>query len=109
MKAQDSVKNFYPTLRMYTNFAVRTIRKVCAEIGPREAGTQAELDAQNYMAKAVGEKFDEDLEMEKRAFGYSAKFKRDVPQKLSIDIVSVDGSGKKKIVITFVDKVVELD
>ena len=61
------------------------------------------------MAKAVGEKFDEDLEMEKRAFGYSAKFKRDVPQKLSIDIVSVDGSRKKKIVITFIDKVVELD
>ena len=59
MKAQDSVKNFYPTLRMYTNFAVRTIRKVCAEIGPREAGTQAELDGQNYMAKAVGDAADE--------------------------------------------------
>ena len=59
MKAQDSVKNFYPTLRMYTNFAVRTIRKVCAEIGPREAGTQAELDGQNYMAAQVGDAADE--------------------------------------------------
>ncbi len=46
-------------MRMYTNFAVRTIRKVCAEIGPREAGTQAELDGQNYMAKAVGDAADE--------------------------------------------------
>ncbi|MBQ6022648.1 MAG: M20/M25/M40 family metallo-hydrolase [Clostridia bacterium] len=59
MKAQDSVKNFYPTMRMYTNFAVRTIRKVCAEVGPREAGTQAELDGQNFMAKAVGDAADE--------------------------------------------------
>lgn len=59
MKAQDSVKNFYPTLRMYTNFAVRTIRKVCAEIGPREAGTEAELKGQNYMAAQVGDAADE--------------------------------------------------
>ena len=59
MKVQNSVKNFEPTLRMYTNFAVRTIRKLCAEIGPREAGTQAELDGQNYMAKAVGDAADE--------------------------------------------------
>jgi len=59
MKAQDSVKNFYPTLRMYTNFAVRTIKKVCSEIGPREAGTQAELDGQNFMAQQVGDAADE--------------------------------------------------
>ena len=59
LKAQDSVKNFYPTLRMYTNFAVRTIRKVCAEIGPREAGTEAELKGQNYMAAQVGDAADE--------------------------------------------------
>ncbi|MBQ7639318.1 MAG: M20/M25/M40 family metallo-hydrolase [Clostridia bacterium] len=44
---------------MYTNFAVRTIKKVCAEIGPREAGTQAELDAQNFMAAQVGDAADE--------------------------------------------------
>ena len=44
---------------MYTNFAVRTVRKVCAEIGPREAGSQAELDGQNYMANAVGSAADE--------------------------------------------------
>ena len=59
MKPQDSVKNYFPTLRMYTNFTVRTIKKVCSEIGPREAGTQAELDSQNYMAKAVGDAADE--------------------------------------------------
>jgi hypothetical protein len=59
LKAQDSVKNFYPTLRMYTNFAVRTIRKVCAEVGPREAGSEAELKAQNFMAAQVGDAADE--------------------------------------------------
>ena len=44
---------------MYTNFAVRTIRKVCAEIGPREAGTEAELKGQNFMAAQVGDAADE--------------------------------------------------
>ena len=46
MKASESIKNFKPSLRMYANFAARNIKKICAEIGPREAGTQAELDAQ---------------------------------------------------------------
>ena len=59
-------------------------------------------------AKAVEGKFGEELEMIKGAFGYSAKFKSKVQQKLSIDIVSVS-SSKRKIVITFVDKEVELD
>ena len=59
MKPQDSVKNYFPTLRMYTNFAVRTVKKVCAEIGPREAGTEAELKGQNFMAEAVGDAADE--------------------------------------------------
>ncbi|MCH5198001.1 MAG: M20/M25/M40 family metallo-hydrolase [Oscillospiraceae bacterium] len=70
MKAQDSVKNFYPTLRMYTNFAVRTIKKVCADIGPREAGTKAELDAQNFMAQQVGDAADEVMQEE---FGISPR------------------------------------
>ncbi len=59
MRANESVKNFYPTMRMYTNFAIRNIRKIVAEIGPREAGTAAELEAQNFMAKQVGDAADE--------------------------------------------------
>ena len=59
MKASESIKNFKPSLRMYANFAARNIKKICTEIGPREAGTQAELDAQNYMAKQVGDAADE--------------------------------------------------
>ena len=46
MKASESIPNYRSGLRMYANFAARTIKKVCKEIGPREAGTQAELDAQ---------------------------------------------------------------
>lgn len=59
MKASESVSNFAPTLRMYTNFAVRTVKKVCSEIGPRECGSEAELKAQNYMAQQVGDAADE--------------------------------------------------
>lgn len=59
MKASESIKNFKPSLRMYANFAARNIKKICTEIGPREAGTQAELDAQNYMANQVGNAADE--------------------------------------------------
>ncbi|MBE6716062.1 MAG: Zn-dependent exopeptidase M28 [Ruminococcaceae bacterium] len=59
MKASESIPNYKSGLRMYANFAARTIKKVCAEIGPREAGTQAELDAQNYMAKQIGDAADE--------------------------------------------------
>ncbi len=59
MKASNSIPNFRSGLRMYANFAARTIKKICAEIGPREAGTQAELDTQNYLAKQVGDAADE--------------------------------------------------
>lgn len=59
MKASESIPNFKSGLRMYANFAARTIKKVCQEIGPREAGTQAELDAQNFIAQQVGDSADE--------------------------------------------------
>ncbi len=59
MRASESIKNFKSGLRMYANFSARSIKKICQEIGPREAGTQAELDAQNYMANLVGDAADE--------------------------------------------------
>lgn len=59
MRASESIPNYKSGLRMYANFAARTIKKVCQEIGPREAGTQAELDAQNFMANQVGDAADE--------------------------------------------------
>ncbi len=72
MKAFESVEKFKPTLRMYANFAARTIKKVCAEIGPRETGTEAELKAQDYMAQQVGDSADEvkrdEFKLSPRAF-----------------------------------------
>ncbi len=74
MKASESIPNFRSGLRMYANFAARTIKKVCQEIGPREAGTQAELDAQNLMASLVGDAADEvkqeEFTISHRAFLY---------------------------------------
>lgn len=59
MKASESLPNFRSVLRMYANFSARTIKKICAEIGPREAGSAAELEAENFIAKQIGDSADE--------------------------------------------------
>ena len=51
MKANESVKNYESTRRMYTNYAARSIKKVCKEIGPRFAGSEEEKKAVEYMAE----------------------------------------------------------
>lgn len=58
MKAHESVNNFYPTMRMYTNFAVRGVKKTCAQFGAREAGGEAEYGAQKFMAEQIGDAAD---------------------------------------------------
>lgn len=62
MKANESVNNFYPTMRMYTNFAVRGIKKTAQQFGPREAGSEAEYGAQKFMAEQVGDAADSTME-----------------------------------------------
>ncbi|MBE6813258.1 MAG: Zn-dependent exopeptidase M28 [Ruminococcaceae bacterium] len=59
MRASESIPNFTPKLREYTNFATRTIKKVCTEIGPRPCGSEEELKAQQFMAAQVGNAADE--------------------------------------------------
>lgn len=59
MRPEQSIQNYRSGVRMYTNFAARTIKKICEQIGPREAGSQAELDAQNFMVQQVGDAADE--------------------------------------------------
>lgn len=72
MKANESVKNYASSLRMYTNYTVRQIRKLCKEIGPRESGSQAERDAQSAMKEEMQTCCDrvdvEDFKMSKYAF-----------------------------------------
>ncbi|MGN0468979.1 MAG: M28 family peptidase [Acutalibacteraceae bacterium] len=72
MKANESVKNYPSSLRMYTNYTVREIRKICKEIGPRASGSKEERDAQNMIAKEMETCADtvevEDFTMHKYAF-----------------------------------------
>ena len=72
MKSYDSVPNFKSELRMYANFAARTVKKVCSDIGPRETGSEAEHKAQNFMAEKVGDAADEvrqeEFQISPRAF-----------------------------------------
>ncbi len=53
MKASESVKNYPSTLRMYTNYTVREIRKMCKDIGPRASASEKERQAQEHFASEM--------------------------------------------------------
>ena len=53
MKASESVKNYAASVRMYTNYTVREIKKMCKEIGPRPAGSESEKKAQEYITEQM--------------------------------------------------------
>ncbi|MBQ7861296.1 MAG: M20/M25/M40 family metallo-hydrolase [Clostridia bacterium] len=53
MKANESVTNYASSLRMYTNYTVREIKKICKNIGPRLAGSQQEHEAHKYIAEEM--------------------------------------------------------
>lgn len=53
MKASESVKNYPSTRRMYTNYAARSIKKVCKEIGPRYSGSEQEKKGIEFMAEEL--------------------------------------------------------
>jgi hypothetical protein len=53
LKASESVKNYAASVRMYTNYTVREIKKVCKEIGPRPAGSESEKKAQEYIVEQM--------------------------------------------------------
>ena len=53
MKVQEQVKNYESDRRMYTNFVVRNIKKLCKETGPRLAGSESEYEAQKKMAQEL--------------------------------------------------------
>ena len=59
MRPSESVRNYTSTLRMYANFAARTVKKVCADTPARVAGSEEELQAQQFMAAQVGDAADE--------------------------------------------------
>ncbi len=53
MKASESHTHYASKVRECSNFAVREIKKVCKEIGPRPAGFDAEKQGQDYVEKLM--------------------------------------------------------
>lgn len=53
LKASESHAHYASKVRECSNFAVREIRKVCKEIGPRAAGFEGESKGQDYVEKLM--------------------------------------------------------
>ena len=51
MKANESIANYDIKVREYTNYAIKSIKNVCKNFGPRPVGSEAEQKAQEYMLK----------------------------------------------------------
>ena len=49
MKANESIPNYDIKVREYTNYAIKSIKNVCKNFGPRPVGSDAEKQAQEYM------------------------------------------------------------
>ena len=56
MRANESIENYDIKVREYANYAIKSIKNVVKQFGPRPVGSQAETDAQAYM-KADLDKF----------------------------------------------------
>ena len=55
LKASETVKNYESERRMYANYVLRGIKKLCKETGARGAGTEQEFKAQQIMAEDLKE------------------------------------------------------
>ena len=53
MKASESVERYDSEVRLYTNYAINNIKKVCKDFGPRPVGSEAEKNAQLHMKKEL--------------------------------------------------------
>ncbi len=53
MKSTDSVGNYNSEVRLYTNYAIKNIKTLCKNFGPRPVGSEAEKNAQEYLAKEL--------------------------------------------------------
>ncbi len=72
MKPQDCGPQYKSKLRECANFAAWTIKKVCKDIGPRPSGSEAEYEAEKFMAKQTEKAADsvvtEDFTIANRGF-----------------------------------------
>ncbi len=53
MKAYESNAHYPSKVRECSNFAIREIKKVCKEVGPRPAGYEGEAKGQDYVEKLM--------------------------------------------------------
>ncbi len=63
MRPNESIPNFDIKVREYTNYALKSIKNVCKNFGPRPVGSAAEKNAQEYMLKDL-EKFGDEARRE---------------------------------------------
>ena len=53
LKASESHVHYASKVRECSNFAVREIKRVCEQVGPRPAGYEGEKKAQDYVEKVM--------------------------------------------------------
>lgn len=72
MLARESNANYPSRRREMTNYTLREVKKVCAQIGPRESGEESERKAQAYVAESMKNVADtvetEEFELHPKAF-----------------------------------------
>lgn len=53
MKSTESVGRYDSEVRLYTNYAIKHIKTMCKNFGPRPVGSEAEINTQEYLAKEL--------------------------------------------------------
>ena len=53
MKPSESVGRYDSEVRLYTNYAIKHIKTMCKNFGPRPVGSEAEIKTQEYLAKEL--------------------------------------------------------
>ncbi|MBQ8944971.1 MAG: M28 family peptidase [Clostridia bacterium] len=59
MTARERIERYPSERRMYANYVVKNIKKICKEAGPRPSGSERELKAQQMMAEDLRTSCDE--------------------------------------------------
>ncbi len=59
MKSTESVAKYDSEVRLYTNYAIKNIKTICKNFGPRPVGSEAEKNAQEYLKKELETTCDE--------------------------------------------------
>ena len=72
MKPNESVARYDSEVRLYTNYAIKHIKTMCKNFGPRPVGSEAEINAQEYLANELSTTCDkvlkEDYKCSDKAF-----------------------------------------